>query len=422
MQFSRVRARLARSTLLRQTAAYGLTNAISAAIPMAVGPILTHYLVPRDYGIASLFTGAINFVSPIAGLGVYAAFRRRFYQKEQYHYASYVWSTSALCFAQSVLVTIVLMATHSLWGSAEVGPLWALAFLPWLFGRYLMGALSALLQLEGRPLSFGAFGWAQDLVQLVGALTLVIVFGYGWQGRVLGEVISVAVVGVASAWMMKGMLGPGAKWSLAMAKDAVVFGAPSVPYSLLDRTIQFGDRALVASIAGIDQAGLYTLGVQVSGLTTRVAGALQLSWQPWLFTQLEEGTPRAKRRVVVAFYVAAGTMLATGFGLWMCVRWLFPILIGDRYVSALVFLPWLCMGLAVRGIANLLSGLIVFAEKTVALTRIAITVGICHLMMATGLLWWHGARGAAQASFAAYCVNALLVWYRARKLIPLPGL
>jgi O-antigen/teichoic acid export membrane protein len=285
-----------------------------------------------------------------------------------------------------------------------------------------MAAVAAQLQLEARPLGFGMFTWANSLLNVGATLGLVVVFGHGWEGRVLGQVIAAAAVGFAAVVVLVRMVGPGAQWSWALAKNAVLLGAPAVPYALLDRVIQFADRVLITAIAGIEQAGLYTLGSQVSGLMTRGATSINLAWQPWLFERLGEGTPKAARRVVLAFYVAASAMLGLGVSLWLAVRWLFPLLIGDRFASAVTLLPWLCIGLALRGIAGLLSGLIVYSGKTGALTQIAAATALVHVIGLATLLNWQGTEGAAQSAFIAYACNLSFVWWTARRLVPLAGL
>ncbi len=422
MLFAKVRARLLESSLARQTVLYGLVNAVAMAIPVAVGPILTHYLVPTDYGIASLFAATFNFLAPLSGLGIQSAVRRRYFQKDEYDFPSYVFSSSLFSIAQAALLTALSFATYQLWGSEAVSRAWAFSLFPWLVGRYLDSAASNLLQLEQRPLSFGVLSWVQNLLNVGLTLTLVIAFGWGWQGRVLGQVVSSFAIGVAGGFIIRQLVGGGARWNWALAKDAVAFGAPAVPYALLDRALRFGDRALIASFAGLEQVGLYAIGSQVSNLTTQISTALNLAWQPWLFRQLKDGSPRARRRVVLAFYVAATATLGTGLSLWLAARWLFPYIIGDKYLPTLGFMPWLCMGFSFRGVASFLSGIVIYSGETRVLTKIAVLVGLTNVMCAFILVRVDGAAGAAQAMFAAYLLNVLIMWYMARKLVPLPGL
>jgi O-antigen/teichoic acid export membrane protein len=410
------------SPLARQTVAYGAVNAISSALSLAVGPILTHYLVPTDYGIAALFVAAFNFLDPIVGLGVIGAFRRRYFQKEEYDYPSYVLSGSLFCLAQAVLVTVLLVATYPMWGQDEVSRVWALAFFPWVVGKYLISAVAVQLQLQKRPLSFGAFAWSNNLLNAGATLCFVVALGYGWQGRVLGQVIAALAVGVVAAFVLAKLVGRGGRWHWHMVKDAVAFGAPAVPYGLLDRGIHFGDRVLLASISGIEQAGLYTLGTNISGLLSQVAASFNLAWQPWLFEQLKAGTSQAARRVVFAFYIAAGALLSMSVSVWLGVRWLFPFIIGERFMPAVALLPWLCIGLGLRGMATLLAGIVIYSGKTKILTQIAVIVAALHLIGLVAMITWNGSEGAAQATFMAYALNLLLVWWRARRLVPLPGL
>src|SRR5690606_35001424 len=134
--------------------------------------------------------------------------------------------------------------------------------------------------------------------------------------------------------------------------------------AVLDKSLQLGDRTFIALLAGIDAAGFYTLGAQISGLTTRASMSFNQAWQPWLFERLKEDTPSAKRRVSLAFYLASAGTIVFAIVLWLGVRWVFPLIIGDKYAPAVELIPWICLGLAVRGMASLLGSLIVYSERT----------------------------------------------------------
>lgn len=420
--FGKLRARVSKSSLARQTITYGLTNAVSSALGMAVGPILTHYLVPDDYGIATLFMAVFNFLAPLAGLGVQSAFRKRYFQKEEYHFPSYVYSASLFCLGQVTVMTLLTLLTYPLWGWERVSRLWTLSFLPWVFGRYLMSVGTLLLQQAKRPLAFGVFSWVHALLNVSASLGLVIGLGLGWEGRVLGRIIALFLVGMGSLVVIRRLIGPGARWSWPLAMDSVKFGLPAVPYALLSRAIEFGDRLMLGSFSGVEEVGLYTLGTQVAGLVGQVTQAFGLAFQPWLFEQLTRGDASSKRRVTLVIYIASVGLCGAALALWGAVHWLFPLLIGNKYQTALAYIPWLCGAAALRGIATFFSAVILFSEETIVLTRVAMIVGIAHLALAFSLILLSGATGCAQASFLAGLLNVAVLWLAARKLVPLPGL
>ncbi|HEX2735240.1 MAG TPA: oligosaccharide flippase family protein [Polyangiaceae bacterium] len=411
-----------RSSLARHTLAYGATNAISSAIPTLVGPILTHYLTPTDYGISAVFIAAFNFLGPLSGMGVQTAFRRRYYEKETYHYPSYIYSATIWSLVQLAFITLGATLTYRWWGTEVVSYVWSLTLFPWVGGRYLSSIAAAQLQMQKKPLGYGILTWSGNLLNVAGSLLFVIGFGYGWEGRVLGQVIASVGIGVASIWVLRRLVGTGATFRREYAKDAMEFGAPTVPYALMDRAMRFGDRTLIAAMVNLEQAGFYALGAQVCNLLTQGWMSLNQAFQPWLFEHLEQDTPRAKRKVMLAIYAMSAILMSSGVGLWLAVRWVFPFVIGDKFMDALEFVPWLCIGFSFRGIAGIFSQLIIFSKETKELTKIAMTVGFLNLGGEVLLIWRFGAQGAAWATCFAYFVNMLMVWSRARKLIPIPGI
>jgi O-antigen/teichoic acid export membrane protein len=417
-----LKRRLMRSSLAKHTLAYGVTNAISSAIPAVVGPILTHYLTPTDYGIAAVFMAAFNFLGPLSGMGIQTAFRRRFYEKENYHYPSYIYSATLWSLVQLLFIVLGATLTYRWWGTELVSAVWALTLLPWVGGRYLVSIASVQLQLEKKALAYGYLTWSTNLLTVAVSLALVIGVGLGWQGRVLGQAIGAFVLGLASIVILRRVVGGGATFKPAYVKDAMTFGAPTVPYVMMDRAMRFGDRTLIASLVSLEQAGFYALGAQICNLMTQGALSLSQAWQPWLFENLEKDTPRAKRKIVLAIYALSALLLGAAVVLWLAVRWIFPYVIGDRFMPALTFVPWLCVGFAFRGIAGTLSQLIIFSKQTKELTKIAMAVGGVNLGGEVVLILLYGAEGAAWATCGAYFINMVMVWRTARRLIPMPGL
>jgi O-antigen/teichoic acid export membrane protein len=141
-----------------------------------------------------------------------------------------------------------------------------------------------------------------------------------------------------------------------------------------------------------------------------------------LFEHLELNTDRARRKIVLAFYALSALLLGAGLALWVAVAWLFPYLIGDEFMDALTFVPWLCVGMSFRAIANLLAQVIIFSKQTKELTKIAMGVGVINLGGEVVMIMLFGAQGAAWATCGAYFVNMLMVWRTARRLSPMRGL
>lgn len=419
---AKLKQRLMRSSLAKHTLAYGVTNAVASAIPAFVGPILTHYLTPTDYGISAVFLAAFNFLGPLSGMGVQTAFRRRYYEKETYHYPSYIYSATLWSLIQLLAITFVAALTYRWWGTELVSYVWAFTLFPWVGGRYLMNVATAQLQLQKRTVGYGILSWAANLLNVAVSLTLVIGFGQGWEGRVMGQTVASLAVGLASILVIRQLVGPGAEFRTDYAKDAMAFGAPTVPYALMDRAMRFGDRTLIATFVGLEQAGFYALGAQVSNLLSQGAQSLLQAWQPWLFEQLEKNTDRARRQVVIAIYVLSAILIGAAVALSLAVEWIFPYVIGDKFMSALEFVPWLCLGFAFRAIASTLAQVIIYAKQTKELTKVAMTVGFVNLAAEVGLILSFGAKGAAWATCGAYFINMLMVWRSARRLVPLPGL
>src|SRR5690606_3898146 len=86
---------------------YSVTNALSAAIPFFLLPVLTRVLTPVEYGLVAMFTIMVGVFRGVTGLNVHGAVGITYFKREGVDFGRYV-STCLLILAISTTIVLFL--------------------------------------------------------------------------------------------------------------------------------------------------------------------------------------------------------------------------------------------------------------------------------------------------------------------------
>ena len=410
-------SQLWRSKLVNETASYGGLNVIRALIPVLLVPVLTRYLTPADYGMIVLFEFSRNLGVQIFGLGTVNAIRRRYFDPERVEFARYLSSAilaNVFGFAVMLLVLAVLVALG--WGLPATA-MWALA--PLIVGQVLLFLFLGVLQLHHRSIAFGIVLIVNTLTNFGLSVLLVVHFDWGWYGRIwaiVAAAVGSAVLAAILALRHVRPVLPQRRW----VRDALDYGLPMIPNGLSFKLSAFADRVLVAALISVSVAGIYAAAYQFAMVITMAAQSLVYAWTPWLFERLKRQDARADRAVVKATYAGCAALGLGAAAAIFVVHALLPWIVGKSFHGATVFTPWLLAGAAFRSMGLMVTGIILFAERTGILALIALASLVVNALLLVVLVKWIGPVGAAQASCVASLVALIVTWRVAARLRPLP--
>jgi O-antigen/teichoic acid export membrane protein len=405
-------ARPVKKALFSQAALYGVMSALSLSIPALLAPILTHYLTPEDYGLIVLFDILMQCIGPLVGIGTQSAIRRRYFDYDRSALSSYVMSCVRVVSSLHGVLLVVLLAIVP-FARVEALPdnRWLLVLVPWLFAQYVISLATSFFQLEQKPIAFGSVQGGVTATDLLSSLLFVIVFGWGWRGRIVGQVFANSCFALVSLFLLARRVSFTAPGRAEFARDAASYGLPTVPYSILERLIALTDRLLLVAFATLASAGTYALGAQVAGLLMLATTGFALAWQPWMFARLKANTPASRREVARAFALAAGLLALGATGIALLSPIVLPLIIGKKFLPVIPLIPWLAAGFCCRGISRIMSDVIMFEGRTFVLSKITIVGLILNAGGNLLLVPRYGALGAAISTSAAFAFTAAMVGY-----------
>jgi O-antigen/teichoic acid export membrane protein len=401
---------LAPGRLVHSASIYAASNVLKGAVPFLLLPVLTRYLSPEDFGRVAMFTLAVNIILPLVGLNTEAAIARQYFERDRIDFPGYVTSSLYLVLGCTLLTGggILLVFGEGLGRVFALSGLWLALALAVAATRSVASIALALWLAENRPIPYAAYSIGQSVLSLGLSATLIVVFGFDWRGRVIGEAVAWAALGLLTLYLFHRWRLLGHGFASEHVRHAVRFGGGLVPHAYGGIFIAGLDRLVITNFVGIRETGLYAVAGQVALILGVLVYSFNQAWIPWLYARLKSGRPadlagidRLTRNYGLALFGAA---LAIGVG----APPLLSVLAGPKYLQAAPMVLWLALANVFEGMYKMTVCQIFYANKTHYVSAITLGTGMANVLLLILLTKHSGAVGAAQATALAQAATFLL--------------
>lgn len=419
--FFTLATRVRRSSLARASGVYGVSTVLTRAIPFFLLPILTRYLSPEDFGKAAMFTVAASVTLPFVGVSTDSAIGRQYFERDRIDFAGYVASCFWILAVTGLLaLAAALLLSRPLGNLLDLPAAWIWTIVLVSGARFIVNTLLTLWQVQKRTLPYAGYSLLQTALTFGLSILLIVWLGFGWEGRVLGELASVSALAVAAAVILRRDGWLRGRPDLAYVKHALAFGGWLLPHlygSVLMTTV---DRLMLTNMVSVSETGLYAAAAQIAAIVTVIAQAFNLAWSPWAYERMKMNEPGAWRvltRVRRLYYCG---IVVLALALVIPAPLVFGWIVGPEFAAATKFVLWLSLGQAFMAMYTIAVTPFFFAHKTHLLAAVSVGVGASSIVFNYVLISMNGPVGAAQASalsmFAMYAVAAPLAGRVMREL------
>jgi O-antigen/teichoic acid export membrane protein len=298
--------------IFKDMALYGTGDLVFKATSFFAIPIYTRFLTPGDYGVWSFVVTAVGLLGGVLILGGDSAFSLFFFEARTETEKQRVTSTwFGFLFAWSVAVIVLCLpfvSVFSTWSfsTRDHAILFALALMTAPLS--LINAMCGqALRSQFQPRLFLALSVCSALLSIGFSLWGVVVLKLGLRGLMGGALLASSLMLPVRLWTIRGLLRP--IFSACLLRRLLAFGIPLVPSSLAYWVFGMSDRIVLGKLSTLDQVGLYTLAVQITGILTLITGAWGQAWSPHAVKAYIEQPTAAP-----AFFGRAMTYILFGFG------------------------------------------------------------------------------------------------------------
>lgn len=400
---------------------YTIASALNAAVPFLLVPIFTRHLSREDYGILTMFGALSAILMLFSGLSTVGAVQRRYYDREEIDFPSYVVSSMWIWGASSLLVTIFIIAIGPAAGHLiKLDYPTILWILPIVFLNYPNRLLLALWRAQGKAYAFGATQVGLTVLQIAGAIVLVVGAKMAWEGRLIAQGVA-AFLGAAQAlWFMSKEGWLNGVRTKEHIQHALHFGVPLIPHTLGSLVMLFVGRIAITNIHGLEEAGLFAVGAQIGLVANLVADALNSAYVPYAYSELKRGTPEARLRLVKVKYGIVALSAVTAVGIWLLGPLLGSVMLGRNFLDATVYIGWAGLAGALQIVYYTFVTLLFFEGRTRLLARISLAAAVASVPATFALVAWIGPIGASVAQVALKAAMVVLVVWAGRDVGSLP--
>lgn len=289
--------------LSKDSLIYGLGNAVLKVLAILAAPILTRIFAPSDYGVITLISSVISFLSLFLIFGmdtaVFVHYNQHKDKKREVISSGFwflvYWDTFlvGLCILFAGPISQLIFKTHGL------AFYFILAFATALF-TLLTNYTKTIFRMQFQAKTFAVISIVGGV--LITGLSIIFVawLKLGLMGYFLGGLIGTILKFLVALYLVRNQIS--FKWSPKWAKEMALYGSMLVPASLSYYVFDLSDRFFVNHYRGLTELGLYSMAVNLVGLIPFFAIALSRAWLPMVFN-LYFDEPKVFHRFVPRIFI-----------------------------------------------------------------------------------------------------------------------
>ncbi len=408
------------NSLFKSSFIYTFSSILNSAIPFLLLPILTRYLTPEDYGIVAMFNVVVSIVGTFTGLSVNGAIQREYYNKENINFKVYVGNTMIILFASTLLTLLFSLLFEKIYIKyIPFDSLWMSLIVIMSSFQFLTLSNLALYQAQRKAFQYGLIQISQTLINVLLSILFVVMFHLNWQGRILGQLIAVLIVGLYSLYFL---IKNWVDWEINIdyIKEALKFSIPLIPHTLGGMLIATADRFLITNLLGLEQTGIYMVGFQLGMVIGLLADSFNRAYVPWLFEKLNQNDTGIKYKIVKFTYLYFVGILLLACTVSIVFYISIDFIVGGKFIESRKIIFWIALGNAFNGMYYMVTNYMFYVYKTQYLMIITFITGVINIGLTYIFIKLFGVIGAAQAYMLSFLFIFIFTWIVSAKVYKMP--
>lgn len=374
---------------------YGGTNVLKSLVPLLLLPILTQYLSLSDFGVLSLVETTILFITPLVLLNINAAINVEYFKVKHNELKEYITNALLLSLISFTLLFILFFRFQDTIASyINVSNHLVLFILIFALLRVVTSVILGLFQSRQEPLKFATFTLLQTIFDFALSYILVVLFHYGFMGRLAGIYTSFGLfsfIGLYLLYKMDYLTTPNFKYT----KNILNFGVPLIPHAISGTIMAMSDRYFISYYIGNEQVGLYTIAYQISALMLLVSMSINQAWVPMLFGLLKKENYKTVYKFTFYLFLL---FLFSARAIYFLRDILFLIFVDEKFYMAKEYFGWLLLGFLFQSFYFLVTNFLFYEKRTKLLASITMSGALLNIILNYIFIQSYGVIGVAYAT------------------------
>jgi len=374
-------------------------------------PFFTHFLTVQEFGMMSLYSTLVVFMSTLAGFGILGSIKRYYYENTN-DFSGFLFSSIVLLSGLNIVLAVLLML------SGEAVSQWLDIPLEILYYAYVVAVLSMglkiyqdLLQVQERSHIYILLEFGRDVLILgMSILFILLLNEEKYYGKIYADIAVYASLCIYAALKLSSWIQSILSWQ--HMKYALLFGLPVLPSMFSSFGLAFADRLMINSFTTPMEVGLYSFAFMIAAIVQIVILALSRAWQPLFYKMLNEKNIEALHRV---FLFNTKIVLTVSLGIILFSTELIFLLADEKYLDTQQTIMYLVLGFDLFYFYTIYGHYTTYDKKTYynsLFTAIAVVanIGLNYLLIPT-----YGYAAAAISTVVSYGILFILFYLYAKR-------
>ena len=397
---------------------YGFGGIIGKIIPLIMVPVVTRMMPETSYyGISDLSNTVASFGSAIAGLGLYDAMYRMFFEKEDSLFKKDVCSTTLnFAFISSVTVFLLMIVfkggiARVFFGSEKYSYLIYITAFTSLVSA-TNNIIAAPTRMQNNRRIYLLTNTISPLLSYIVAIVL-IQYGYYIVALPIGALISGLTMEVSfyilnHKWFKIGSI------DKVLLKQLLKIGLPLLPNFLIYWIFNSSDKIMIVNFLSANESGIYSVGSKLGHASQLIYTAFAGGWQYFAFSTMKE-KDQVNSNSLIFEYLAAISFIAS---IMMCSlsRPLFNLLFTGEYVRGYVVAPYLFLAPLLQMLLQVSCNQFVIIKTTWPNMFILSFGAAVNIVLNYSLIPFLGIEGAAIATLVGYALSVVIAVFALCKI------
>ena len=395
---------------------YTLASIFSKGLSIITVPIFTRIMSSSEIGVVNVYNSWYSMLSVVVTLsltsGGFSAALKEF-SKERDQYQSSVLSLTTL---MALLTMAIYMIRPQMWDELLGLPRELSILL--LAGFIVIPAYDFWLARERYEYKYkmaaGLTTVNAVLASGVAVIAVLYMDAHGMENVAAGRLYASKAVSytIFAVLWVKLMLRGKTFYRRDFWKFSLTLSIPLIGYAFANQVLSVSDRMMISHMVGNSAVGIYGTLYTVSSLSLMVWGAINASFIPYLYENIEDKNSGVKKYslMLMGSYAIIAVMLT--FVAPEIVR----ILATEEYYEAIYIMPPIAGGVFLTCVSNMYSNVLIYYKKTSNIMYSAVTAAVVNVALNFIFIKQYGYMAAAYTTLAAYIVLALMQIWSARKV------
>jgi O-antigen/teichoic acid export membrane protein len=415
-------------SLASDTFIYGFSTIFGRFLSFILTPLYTNFLSTSEYDFVIYTFVIIAIMNVIYSFGMDSAYLRFFSSDNKaesdkvftfaflsINFVSLIFSGTIFIFADrfaALYANPAILNAGNLVRMAALIPFFdAMTFVP-----------SSYLRMNRKAKLFAGIKFGGIFIAVV--LNFLFLTGFSFQGSgvILAQVIaSFAQVLVFVPIIIKSL---SKHLNLNMLKQMLKYGLPTIPASISAILLQLADRPILKALTHSEIAITtyqvnYRLGIPMMIFVT----VFEYAWKPFYLSYHTEEDAKKMFARVFTYFTLFSSLIFLFFCFFMEFFVQFPFvggkLINPKYWNGMSIIPIVLAAYYFNGMFSNFSAGFLIQKKTKYLPLAVVTAALINIAANFLLIPYFGYVGAAWATFIAYFISALILYFLSRKIYPI---